>query len=142
MATTKNTTPAGKTNVTVPTPTGQQVRPSDMTVAQLQSFLAVNSVAVPAKAKKDDLVSLALQVRYEAPVAKAGRKARTDADGQPLKFAVAEHPDGFTCRTCGEHKHLAAFPTVSAPAGQPRTHRQTSCRDCREVRNGHKVWAD
>lgn len=55
-------------------PTKTAPTPSEMTVAELRDYLASHGVEAPGKARKDDLVGLALQVRYEGAPAKAGRR--------------------------------------------------------------------
>jgi hypothetical protein len=104
------------------------------------------------KALKVELVVLAMNARpaKKAPTKKApAKKAPTKkapakkapakkAPGGSLRFAIADHPDGHTCQACGEAKALTSFPTVSAPAGEPRLYRQTKCRECRDRLNGHR----
>jgi hypothetical protein len=87
---------------------------------------AVGLVAGVEAMAKDPSV-LAHIAKRTAPAAKAHRPAAAGT----ARFLVADHPEGYTCRCCGEALPVSKFPTVAGPDV-----RGTRCRPCRLPRDG------
>lgn len=94
---------------------------------------AVAAQALPAAKKAAKAPAKRAAKNATAPE-RTGRTRNTD-----LYFVMADHPDTYTCRQCEVEQKVSVFPTVPAGIGVPRTERQSVCRSCRAINNGHAV---
>lgn len=119
--------------------------------AKLLAALQPEAASVSIKALRDEARSAGMKGSRNASRAEceaflaaeaAPPAAGTPRDGSshPAKFLISAYPNQYTCRTCDRALPATNFPKVPAGIGVERTYRQTQCRDCRAVVNGHAEW--